>query len=468
MVTSVGSEGRAFATRTQKLVEFASTLRFEDIPRSIVDMSKRMVLDSLGCALAASTLGDGCREAVAVMQKLGGKPESTILGFNTKVSSTGAAFANGALVHALNYDPIGADIGHVGVVCLAAPLALAEAEGPVSGKTFLTASIVACETVARITAAIARTGRHPSEKFLAGQLLSYFGAAIGGARILGLDAARMNSALGLALMQMGGSRQIVLGGDYPAKSIYGAFPNQAGVLAALLARDGLQANCDVFGEPAGLYDMIYDGGLDLDVLTDGLGTQFLIEETEFKPWPTSNRLHPFIEAALAIAETDFSAADVARVEVFASSKTSAWCEPIERKRRPENASAAANSVPFSIAKALANRRIDLKSFSDDGLADAQALSLASRLSCHLDEKTKGALINVHLLDGRILSNKVDLPIGSRQRPIPDELLQAKFRDACAYAVKRIEPSRVDSWMESILHLDACEDAAARITVNSQD
>ena len=55
---------------------------------------------------------------MAVMSRLAGPPESTILGLGTKVSPTNAAFANGALVHALNYDPIGSEIGHVGVVGL--------------------------------------------------------------------------------------------------------------------------------------------------------------------------------------------------------------------------------------------------------------------------------------------------------------------------------------------------------------
>src|SRR5258706_10888127 len=193
-----------------------------------------MILDSLGCAIAATALGDGCRETMAVMSALGGKPESTIIGLATKVSAPNAAFANGALVHALNYDPIGSEIGHLGVVCLAAPLAMAEAVGSISGRELVVASAVACEVSARMTAAIARTGRRPSEKFLAGQLLSYFGAAAGAGRVLGLDAVQMRSALGLALMQMSGSRQVVLSGDPPAKAIYGAFPNQAGVLAALL------------------------------------------------------------------------------------------------------------------------------------------------------------------------------------------------------------------------------------------
>ena len=113
------------------------------------------------------------------MRSLGGKPESAIIGTPDKVSAPNAAFANGALVHALNYDPIGGGIGHVGVVCLVAPLAMAEAIGGSPAAEFVVASAVACEVSARITAAIARTGRRPSEKFLAGQLLSYFGAAAG-------------------------------------------------------------------------------------------------------------------------------------------------------------------------------------------------------------------------------------------------------------------------------------------------
>src|SRR5204862_8147472 len=123
----------------------------------------------------------------------------------------------------------------------------------------------------RITASISRSGRRSGEKFLAGQLLSYFGAAAGAGRVLGLDPTQMRSALGLALMQIAGSRQVVLSGDPPAKAIYGAFPNQAGVLAALLSKQGLGADCDIIGEPAGLYPMIYGGECDLNTLTEGLG-----------------------------------------------------------------------------------------------------------------------------------------------------------------------------------------------------
>src|SRR5687767_4212532 len=112
---------------SRALAEFSSSLSFDHIPTEVVDLTKRLLLDSLGCALAASTIGDACPQTIQAMSELGGPGQSTILGTRTKVSAPFAAFANGGLVHALNYDAIGRtsagrNIGHIGVVCLVAPL----------------------------------------------------------------------------------------------------------------------------------------------------------------------------------------------------------------------------------------------------------------------------------------------------------------------------------------------------------
>jgi 2-methylcitrate dehydratase PrpD len=427
---------------TLALAEFAATLKFGDLPADVVENIKLMILDSLGCAIAATTLGDGCRETVALMSDLGGRPESTIIGTGRKVSAPNAAFANGALVHALNYDPIGTEIGHVGVVCLAAPLAMAEAIGGLPGSEFLTASAVACEISARITAAIARTGRRPSEKFLSGQLLSYFGAAAGAARVLGLDAAQMRSALGLALMQMSGSRQVVLSGDPPAKAIYGAFPNQAGVLAALLSKQGLAADCDIVGEPAGLYPMIYGGECDLTALTEGLGEKFLLNDVEFKPWPTSNNVHAFIEAAASIARLDASA--IADVEIVAHGKLRPWCEPLDKRRRPDNAAAAANSIPFCVAKCLVHGNVKLEDVTSRGLRDAVSLAVAERTTCLFDDSVKGAIVRVRTTDGLTHEAKVEAPLGHKSRPVPRGRLIEKFRDCCSHAVQGMTGESVNN------------------------
>jgi 2-methylcitrate dehydratase PrpD len=443
------------ATPTHALAEFSAELGFEDLPDDIVATLKLMILDTLGCAIAATTLGDGCRETVAVMRSLGGRPESTIIGFVDKVSAPHAAFANGALVHALNYDPISEQIGHVGVVCLVPSLAMAEAVGGCCGRTFLAASAVACEVASRTTAAISRTGRRPSDKFLSGQLLNYFGAAAGAGRVLGLDVAQMRSALGLALMQMAGSRQVVLAGDPPAKAIYGAFPNQAGVLAALLGKAGLGADCDVIGEPAGLYPMIYGGACDLDALTKDLGRDFLLKEIEFKLWPTSNHIHPFIEAACNISRLD--ASTIAAVEFLAPSKLRPWCEPLDKRRRPENSAAAANSIPFCVAKSLAHGTVKLMDFTPDGLRDAVALAIASRTTYRLDDAVKGAIVRIHTTNGQLHEAAVETPLGHKSRPVSREQVVEKFRDCCGHAARPMKPAAVEAIVGMIDALPELDD-----------
>lgn len=447
------------ATATKVIAGFAASLSYDGIPEQTRHTVKWIILDSLGTALAATTLGEGCREVVAVARHVGGAmPESSILGTGIKVSAPNAAFANGALVHALNYDPIGAKIGHIGVTCLSAPLALAEAIGRTHGRDLITAATVACEVSARVTAAISRTGRRPSEMFLSGQILGHFGAAAGAARMLGLGADGMESALGLALMQMNGSRQVVLSGDPPAKAIYGAFPNQTGVMAALLAKEGLGAQYDVFGPPAGLYAAIYGGDCDAGALVDGLGTSFLLEEAEFKPWPSSNQVHPFIEAALALAGKS-ETADIASVNVVCHSRFKPWCEPAELRRRPTNAAAAADSVPFCVAAALTDGDVTLATFSPEQLGRPELLALASRVEVLFDDVAKGATVSVGTKRGDNLSSRVDAPLGSLSRPISDAQLQSKFRDCCRRSVTALSEDQITDLIELVFDLENVRDVA---------
>src|SRR5690348_12633017 len=104
-----------------RFAAFSSALTYEDLPDEVIVMVKHLLLDILGTTLAATTLGAGCRELVEVVRELGGSPQSTILGTNYKVSPPNAALANGGLAHALNYDPLGSETGHIGVLCLTAP-----------------------------------------------------------------------------------------------------------------------------------------------------------------------------------------------------------------------------------------------------------------------------------------------------------------------------------------------------------
>lgn len=420
-------------------------------------LAKQLTLDTLGTTLAATTLGAGCSEVVDVMSALGGKPESSIIGRGIKVSAPNAAFANGALAHALNYDAFGRETGHTGVACFVAPLAVAEAGAPVSGRRFLTAVAAASEVTARVT--LVKGGRNLSPRILAGQFFSYFGAAAGAGQILGLNADEMHSAFGLALMQVSGSRQVVIGGDAPAKAIYGAFPNHGGVLAALLARGGVGAQIDALEGDAGFYALASAGQFDAEALTDGLGTRFAFLNTQFKPWPTSIHVVPFIEASLELAiRYDLKAADIDSIEVVGANLIRDWFEPLSERRRPPNSAAAADSAIFGATKALAHRDVLLADFTPSGLRDEVARSLADRTTYRIDERVHGGVVVVCTKSGQRLEAVVDKPPGLGAEPMSWARLQAKFRDCCSYA-PALSISDLQSLVRSIEHLEDADDVS---------
>jgi 2-methylcitrate dehydratase PrpD len=457
--TPVHSDQQQTSRATGRLTNFAASLRFEDVPAGVADHVRWLLLDTLGVSLAATTLGSGCREVIEVMRRLGGKPESTILGYPDKLSAPHAAFANGALAHALNYDPIGARVGHVGIVCLVAPLVIAEAMGVVSGRQFLTAATVAAEVTARITAAAARNGRKLSNRILAGQLLSYFGAVAGAGRMLGLTAGQMRSAFGLALMQASGSMQVVLGGEPPAKAIYGAFPNHGAVLAALLGAAGLGADCDALEGVAGLYETYFGGDYDPSTLIDGLGTEYLLLATRFKLWPTSDAIYPFIQAAMEIHRNGTATSDIAEVKISGPAQLRPWCETSEERRRPENAAAAANSVPFCVAKTLSNGDVRLDDFAPRGLADEVALGIAGRTTYAGAELSGTARVEVRITSGRLLSAEVPVIVGEQLPIISHDRLLGKFRDCCRYAATPLSTEDVLDLINLVENLEQVENVA---------
>jgi 2-methylcitrate dehydratase PrpD len=447
-------------TATQRLAGFAAGLTFGQLPPPVVDLAKQLTLDTLGTALAATSLGAGCAEVVSVMETLGGKPESTLLGRTQSIGAMNAACANGALAHALNYDAIGPETGHTGVVCFAAPFAVAEAVAPISGKQFLTAAIVAGEVTARLTRAAVRGGGKLSNRVLGGQYFGYFGAAAGAARVLRLDASQMHSAFGLALMQTAGSRQVVIGGDPPAKAIYGAFPNQAGVLAALLAQAGLDARIDALEGEAGIFGLATDGRFDADSITTDLGRDYVVAGVQFKPWATSAHVVPFIEAALDLrSNLDARGPDIESIELAGDPHIRDWFEPLAERRRPSNGASAANSTMFAVAHAFVHGAVPLSAFSAEGLRDENVLQLADRITYQLVGGFAGGGVTVRFRDGRVAEAHVEKPLGGPSRPMSRERIEAKFRDCCTHA-PFLPPGVPDTLIALIDRLETISDISA--------
>ena len=454
---------------TGLLCNYAANLRYDDLPSEVVSTAKRLVLDSLGAALAGTTMGDGCRETLAVVRASGGVPESSVLGTDEKTSAVMAALANGATVHALNYDAIGARGGHPGAFGLTAPLALAERAGGIDGKEFIASLVAGVEVEMRAVAALIEAGVDTRQNFLEGQVLSYLGATLSAGRVLRLNADQMDSALGLMLMQVSGTRQVVLYGDPPSKGIYAAFPNQGGVLSALMAKEGLEGRCAAIEGQAGLFNMFYGGVYAPHALRGGLGERFHILETVFKPWATSGMCHPFIDAALKLREErHIDPASIQRIHLTGHPQTKNWFEPVEERREPNSAASAANSVVFGTAKALINGEVTLADFTPEGMAQPDVLQLAQRMEHSYDDSVeqRNGIMEVFTNSGAHLTQRVDVPLGQPDNPLSDEQLAAKFRDCASHSLLPVSSEAVERAIEMAFNLEDLSDVSALADVVS--
>ncbi len=216
-------------------MEHIASVRFEDLPGEAVEGAKKSLLDTIGVILAATTLGEGCFHFVELATEAGGRPESTILGFGAKVPSFMAAFANGSMAHALDYeDTHEGALVHPSAATVPAALAIAEAHRGISGRKLLTAIAVGNDLVCRLGLSAKVDPREYG--WYMPPILGAFGAAAASASLLELAPKKVLDALSLTLCQATCSAELIHSPYCIVRSIRDAFSSKAGVLAALLAQ----------------------------------------------------------------------------------------------------------------------------------------------------------------------------------------------------------------------------------------
>jgi len=435
---------------------YASVITADEIPADVREILRYVLLDAIGTGAAASSLGEGCKASVDYALAHLGTGEAPLLGLIATGSPAAAAFANGALVHALNFDAGG--LGHIGAIVPTALAAVEACAGRVSGRDFLCGLTVGAELLARIAQSLKAGGHGVARRTLDGQIHGYFGCAATAARILDLTSDQFHDALGLALMQAAGTMQIVIDGDPPAKAIYAAFANQGGLQAALLARSGVGAYCNVFDGEAGLFQLFYQSDCSLNALTN-LGEEYYLRLIRFKPWPTSGLLHPLIKTAICLkAEHDLVAGNIASVAINAAAEHRAWFEPVDKRTAPANAATAANSGQFAVAKALVHGKVDLGDFSPAGLRDPDTLALAKRMKVHFWDKEEESIVVTTSAGQSFQAPAIPIgPLAHALTATSSEALQVKFRHCLSFAANEALSTRADAIIKIIAHLEEVND-----------
>jgi 2-methylcitrate dehydratase PrpD len=237
----------------------------------------------------------------------------SIWGAQTSASSRDAAFANGTLAHALDYD----DGGHASTYLLAAAMALAE-RSDASGKSLLEAFIVGREIRMALEPVFADRfeGVGPGARgWHANGIFGPIAAACAAGKILGLDSALTLQAIGLAAGSCG-----ALGrdGGTLAKPFRAGQAAATGVTCALLAAEGFTGDEEALEAPYGLLSAIGPvNAKTLATLGADLGREYDLSKhgVKVKNIAAGARAHAPVEAMLRlIAKRPIAAEDVAAIE----------------------------------------------------------------------------------------------------------------------------------------------------------
>jgi 2-methylcitrate dehydratase len=444
----------------ERLAASVLAVRPENFSQRAVEAAKLVLLDTLGCGLAA--FDDECAGAVlATLDGLGDKPQCTVLGHPHRMSAPGAVLANGTLIRVLDLNDYvagahprsGARGGHPSDNI---PVALAAAEiARAGGRDLLAAILIGYEIYGRGKALM------DPESAWDGITISGLAAPAMAGKLMRLDAQHLAHAIALGAARAPTPIAVREGGISAAKSIANALIAQNGMQAALLAAGGVTGPLDLFEAERGLNAVFaHKPEAAGDILGAPMPADNFISRVAIKAYPCFAGGQSAVAAALALhglVEGDIARLTAIRA-VFADL-------PMVRRQladpgrvAPRSREAADHSLHFLIAVALIDGTFGLAQFAGERWNDARVRAVMARLELTTDSdlarragESYPCALHAADRDGRRYDVEILAPPGfSPNGPDAKSVLE-KFTRMTA---DRLAPDARDRIVELVMNLDA--------------
>lgn len=430
--------------------EYAVNLKFEDLPKEVVETVKRFIYDSVACAYGGYHTKD-VNIIRDLYKDIGGKEEATVIGFGEKIPAVNATLVNSLMIRALDFNDIywQDDPSHPSDIIPAA-FSAGEMVGA-SMEDIITAIVLAYEFEMRLCV-FAKPGVRERKWHHA--TLTQFVSPIVAGKMLGLTVDEMVNAIGI-----NGSHNHTIGCPTAGKltmmkNTVDPMAVQSGVFAALMAQKGFSGTEKVFEGKEGFMDAFIgwnakdetanptemkgrDGlsnwSWDVDALVGGLGDSFKIMECGMKAFPTEALTHTHISCALnAMINNNLDYTDIKEVRVTAFAQAyDILFDPT--KYRPESRETADHSLPYCMAVAIVDKKISTASFTDEKLKDPRIFEVIDKIkgepSIEFEKMfpaKQPSKVVVVTKDGNEYSEYMEYPKGDPREPMTIEDLDNKF------------------------------------------
>ena len=448
----------AFDATTERIARYVTELDPSEITTSSRHTMTSRLVDAIGCALGALD-GPPCLAARRLAERATADPGASVIGLPTPSTPELAAFANGCLVRYLDFnDTYHTEGGGHPSDMLPAILAAAETSGR-SGSEILTALHVAYEVFAALADAVPmRDKGWDYGGFLA------IATAAGVGRVLALEQPEVGNAVSLAItpnLPLFVTRTGELSNWKGCASAYAAM---AALFASRLAAGGVTGPPRPFEGTFGLWEQA-TGPFGLEALGSPVDGRSAVERTSCKLQPSDFETQIPSEVFIDLHDEGIGLDDVEAIAV--STYYVAWDligggqGDHDEKWDPRRRETADHSLPYLIAVALADGRVDKSSFSPARVADPALRPFMQRITVVEDPeitrtwRLKPAYdFDVKLRDGRSRHVRVDQPLGHFLRPLTDDQVSDKFLDNAASALDADEANRL---LDTLWHLDRLDD-----------
>lgn len=411
-------------------------------PEAALESAHRQFVDTIA-VLIPGMVEPVTRRVLETVRAWGNGP-ATVPGEPRRMAAPWAALVNGTAAHALdfddNFDPAKA---HATAVLAPAILALGEQEGA-SGRACLDAYIAGLQILGRVGQGV--NPPHRNRGWHATATVGAIGAAAAAARLLRLPAAQAGHALSLATSMAAGFMSQF---GTMAKPLHAGLAAKSGIMAASLARSGVDAGKDTFDGATGMnrlmvgpdYEQLRDHlthiehGQNLRFETENPGEPLLILANGFrvKRFPNCGSAHRAMDGVLELREAhDFTAEEVVAIDVHAPrTHLDNLMYP-----DPQDALQAKFSLEYGVAVALLSGDCTLADFTDGMVRRPGVRALYARIHRYPVDKAEGEFptrVTITLTNGRKLETAVPMPVGSLAAPFTTEQYWRKFH-GCLHGI----------------------------------
>ena len=440
---------------TAPLAKKITAITYEMLPDAALKQARKLVLDGLAVAVAGASWAEGPRILAEHLEKLGGAAECQTIGFGFKTNPVQAAYLNGTSMHVLDYEPMWSPANHAISTTLPAVLALCESEG-FHGREALAALIKGVEIQGWLRVA---TGQ------LAPTDLTYhppgitgpFSSAVAAAHLLGMDALKLQHAIGLAASRTG---SLLANIGSMTKATHCGLGGSLGLDAALLAAQGFTANPEIFEAPKGFSNIVFGADFDNDALLRfGAPWRIVDPGPAIKMFPNQFATHYGVSAGLAV-HSDIPSGMPIVDAIQSVTMVTPMMAYIDRPK-PETGLAGKFSWQYTLAVALLDGRVGIDSFTDKRRFQPDVESLLEKITIDMDDTIPGTLEDMHveltvtLKSGEALQNRCDGPKGLwGSPPIDTEDHLVKVRDCLARSLTSSVIEEIIGLCAEFDHLDA--------------